>query len=332
MNSLEKYIERFNEGNLDIRTYFGDYKNFFNLLKKKDLLSYIDPISGSESEIWQNEFMLWLLESDKNKFNYWVGKMLSDVEFDENGNPYLILSDRGRLSSLFCPSRNSIDPKTIEQILSGDYDYFDRHWDTTDDVHRDVIEELNSKNLRILYDHIIYESNNLEISPDTETLEIIAQEQGHPEYVRIDNSNIEKIVDDEETMKFLFREYLSDVQSNLYSLHSQSYNDAYESELFDEIWNELSTFFEGKGESVLRPHPYKKDTDVEYFKIPIVNFYSNLKDFLQENLKYTNTLYYYGDYIAILNETFSCLTVHAPDYPSYRKIDQNINKYFSDYF
>ena len=160
----------------------------------------------------------------------------------------------------------------------------------------------------------------------------IAEEQGHPEYVTIDQSNIDQVVDDEETMKELMdNSELEDLKSELYSIYGSAYNSAYEDELYEDVWGVLSTYF-GEGEWVTRPHIYKKDTEVQKFRTPIHNFESNIFDFLQENkgISY-GTLEYWGSYLGMLKNEIDCLSVYAPDYPDSRKVDKNINMSFNDY-
>lgn len=333
MPTLEKIIERFNDGDFDPVDYFGGFEQFFNLLKKKDLFSELDPIDGNGSQSWQNRYMLWLLDNDKEKFYYWITKILSDVEVDESGKVFLVNKNTEDLSSLFCEGYrgNSISVSTIEKILSGDGDILDYYHDTTDDVFRDVIEELNEKNIQNLYDYILLDIKDTHIPTETELLEELATKQGHPEYVIIDRSNIKDIVDDEETMEFLLDNILPDLKSNLYSIHSAAYNNAYESDLYDEVWEKLSSYFEGRGEFIEKPHPFKKDITIQHFRIPIVNFETNIRDFLVDNLKYTSTLENEGDYLTVIKSGIDCLKVWPPDYPSYRKVDENINSFFTDY-
>jgi hypothetical protein len=128
-------------------------------------------------------------------------------------------------------------------------------------------------------------------------------------------------------------DYLEDLKSELYSIHSSAYNNAYEDEVYKTIWNEFGTYFIGDGEFVMRPHKYKKDTEVQQFTIPIANFDSYILQYLIDNKRYgsSGTLGYWGDYLSILNEDQGCLTVHSPDYPDHTKVDNNINEYFKDY-
>jgi hypothetical protein len=172
-----------------------------------------------------------------------------------------------------------------------------------------------------------------QIPAETDELEIIASEQGHPKFVDVDMENVKRIIDNEETMKELLGDQLSDLKGELYSIHSSAYNSAMEGELYDEVWSELETYFEGHGEWISKPHPYKKDTQIQYFKVPIRDFESMVNDYLFNNKGYGNsgTLEYHGSFIDIMAEDRDCLSAQPPDYPDHRKVDKNINEYFGEY-
>ena len=210
---------------------------------------------------------------------------------------------------------------------------FDPFWETTDNIYRDVIEELTPENLRTLSEHIVTELRGTKIFPETSELELIASEQGRTEYAEINSENIDRVVDDEETMKELLNDQLSDLKSELYSIHSSSYNSAYEESVWAELWSELGTYFEGDGEWISKPHPYKKNTEIQYFKIPIKDFEGYVNDYLFNNKGYGNsgTLEYHGGFVEIMKEDMDCLSAQSPDYPDSRKVDKNINEYFKDY-
>ena len=331
--SWDDMVEKFNNNDLDVQKYFNDYETFFNILKKRGLMGEVDPKNASDGSIWQNEYLLWLYENDKENYYKWVPSLLTDVII-ENGKAYLEISDRGDLSNLFCDGhRYDLSRDTIETILSGDGDVFERYWDTTDDVYRDVIEELTPENDKRLGEYIVDKLKGQQISADTDELQLIASEQGHPEYVEVDIENIKRIIEDEETMKELLSEQLSDLKSELHSIHSSAYNSAYESSVYDSIWSELETYFEGHGEWISKPHPYKKNTQIQYFKIPIRDFESDINHYLFSNKGYGNsgTLEYHGGFIEIMKEDRDCLSVQPPDYPDHREVDKNINSYFQDY-
>lgn len=292
----------------------------------------IDPHNATDGVEWQNEYFIWLYHNNKEAFYKWIPTVLDDVIF-KDGVAYLEIDDRSDLSQVFCKNdRNGLSRDTIENILSGDSDW-EPMWDTTDNVYRDVIEELNNSNLERLKEYIVSNLEGEQIEPETDLLEEIADEQGHPEYVLVTSDNVGKIVGSEETMSLLLKNNLSDLRSELYSMHSNSYNSAYENEIYESIFNELGTYFIGNGEFTMKPHPYKKNTEVQNFTIPIANFESNILDYLINNKGYGNsgTLEYWGSYLNLLEEDFDCLSIRPPDYPDSREVDKNINLYFNDY-
>jgi len=248
-----------------------------------------------------------------------------------DGQPYFI-GDKEDLAELFCDhSRNGLSRDTVSSILQGDYDSYWDSWDLTDNIYRDVVEELTKENLLRLKEYIIETLQGIEVGTHSELLESIAQNQGHPEYVTVDQSNIDQIVDDEETMIELLSRELTDLRGELYNIYGNSYQSAYEDELYNDVMNELETYF-GKGEWISKPHVYRKDTTVEKYKAPIHNFEQEIVDYLESGAGYGyGTLSYQGTYIGVLRDNHECLSVHPPDYPDSRLVDKNINMYFNDY-
>ena len=331
--SWDEIVEMFNNGDLDVPKYFNDYQTFFKVLKKRGLMGEIDPKNADGGENWQNEYLLWLYENDRENYYKWIPTLLNDVVF-ENGKAYLEIHDRGDLAKLFCDGhRYDLSRDTIETILSGDGDAYEPYWDTTQDVYSDVIEELTPENDKRLGEYIVKTLNGQQISADTDELQLISSEQGHPDYVEVNMENVKRIIDDEETMKELLGDQLSDLKSELYSIHSSAYNSAYEESVWAELWSELGTYFEGDGEWISKHHPYKKNTEIQYFKIPIKDFDAQVNDYLFNSKGYGNsgTLEYHGGFIEIMKEDRDCLSAQAPDYPDSRKVDKNINQYFKEY-
>lgn len=325
-------VEKFNNGDLDVKQYFNDYETFFNILKKRGLMSEIDPNNATDGEEWQNEYLIWLYHNDKEAFTKWVLSLVNDVVY-KDGVYYLDVDDRSELSKLFCDGgRNDISRDTIESILSGESDW-EPYWDTTDNVYRDVVEELNEDNLKRLKEYIVENLEGLWIEPETDILSEIAEEQGNPAQARITYDNVDRVVNSEETMNYLFENELQDLKSELYSVHSNSYNAAYENEVWKSVMSEIGTYFIGNGEFVMRPHRYKKDTQVQNFVIPIANFESDIVGFLEDGKGYgnTGTLEYWGSYLGMMEDWSDCLSVHSPDYPDFREVDKNINEMFRDY-
>jgi hypothetical protein len=107
---------------------------------------------------------------------------------------------------------------------------------------------------------------------------------------------------------------------------------AYETAVFREVWGKLDDMFDvEKRKYVYKPHPYKKETQIEVLEIPIRDFYEPIRDYLYNNKGTNQTLEYFGNFIDILEENGECLSVWAPDYPDSSEIDKNINEIFGDY-
>jgi len=326
---FQELIDDLHDGGNLAKTFFGDFQTFFTVLDKR---GYLDQLDIEDSEI-QNELLLFLKKSHPQKFNQFIMDKLTDLEIDEDGRVFLDLSDQSELSELFCDnSRNGLSRSMVEEILNGEFDnWFDY---TTDSVYDDVISELTPKNHKILADYIVNALQNTQISPETEVLSEIAIEQGHPEYVTIDSSVVETILDDKETMSHLLSEELQDLNNNLDTIHNNAYSSAYESASIDSIWSELQEYVEGKGQFYSIPHRFKKDTMTQRFTIPVSsNFHGIIEDYLRDKANRGNRglLEYYGSYISLLADNFDCLIVHGPDYPDYREIKNNINEIFTDY-
>lgn len=329
---IDDLIEMFNDGDDSfIKNYFNDVETFFKVLKRRGRLDELDP-EGRLIEDYQNDLLLFYYEEDKEKFWEYVLNFLSDVEIID-GVPYLVIDSQGSLAELFCDDRRDISRDTIEELLDGEYDSWGWDWhDLTDNIYRDVIEELTKENLLRLKEYITDTLKDRKVEVGSELLNSIAEEQGQ-EYVKVDQSNIDQIVDDEETMENLLNNELSDLNSELYSVYGNSYVSAYEEELYKSVLGELSDYFNmDKREWVSRPHIYKKDTEVQKFRVPINNFETYLLDFLNANKGYSSgTIEYWGNYTSLLADMLSCLSVRVPDYPDSREVDKNINMYFKDY-
>jgi hypothetical protein len=326
---FQELIDDLHDGGDLAKSFFGDFQTFFAVLDKR---GYLDQIDIEDSEI-QNELLLFLKKSYPQQFNQFIMDKLTDLEIDENGRVFLDLSDLSDLSELFCDSsRNGLSKSMIEEILNGEFDNWFEY--TTDSVYDDVISELNPKNHKILADYIVDSLQNTRISPETEVLSEIANEQGHTDYVTVDSSVVKTILDDKETMTHLLSEELQDLDNSLYSIHINAYSSAYESAVINSIWSELQEYVEGKGQFYSMPHKFKKDTVIQRFTIPVAsNFHGIIEDYLRDkaNRGSRGLLEYYGSYISLIADNFDCLTVYGPDYPDYSEIKNNINEIFRDY-
>lgn len=326
---LEKIIDNFNNNEYDITSYFGGYKTFFNFLNKRGLISKVDIYNPE----YQNHYLMWLHDEDFKQFNKFVVNILSDLVMDEDGKIYLDIADRSELSELFCTrGRNTLSIAQVANLLRGDSEYWFDY--STNDIYRDVISELNPKNMKILEQHIVDSLKNVEVEPKTELLRELSKEQGSADLVKIDSSIISDIIDDEDTINYLLENYLDELNGNLNSLHSQAYTTAYEDQMHSAVMNELQEYFDGYGEFYSRPHSFKKNTMTERFRIPVAsNFNDIIMDYLDQgkNSLSRGSLEYFGSYISLVQDSQDCLSVYPDDYPDSSKVDTLVNELFTDY-
>jgi hypothetical protein len=333
MKNFKDLINMFNEGDTDFLNYMNGFDTFLKMVERRGLINELDFNMIYETE-YENEFLIFLYNHNNDEFWNIVSNYLSDLKI-ENGVPTIVVNEPGEFANLFCNNRD-ISTDTIEALLNGEYDSHSYGWssyDLTDDVYRDVIEELTKENLLYLKEYIIKSLEGKQITPYTELLEDYAQQQGHPEYVIIDQSNIDQVVDNSETMNELMDNELDELKGELYSIYGSAYNSAYEEELYADVWNELETYFE-KGQWTSKPHPYKENTSVDTYTAKAKDIDSIILDFLKENKGQYGaygSLEYYGSLIGIIQEIGDCLSFYPSDYPDSRLVDKNINMYFGDY-
>ncbi len=320
-------INDFNSGEGGIvNDYFGGYENFFNVLKRRNLLHLIDP-NGAYSDEWQSEFFLYLMENDIPRLQEIFEKdFFYDVKF-YNGEPYLEISYLSELAELFCDNRNT-NREFVEQMLSDNWDYiFDDVY--IDNVYDDIIHPLGKypEELNYLKKIFINQLSSVEIYPETNILQTIASQQDK-DYPTIDNNNIDEVFKDSKTVNYLLKEYLDDLDSDLRNLYRAAYNDSYLFTVRDEIMDKLSEYFShGKWDSYINKNG--KKTDI--YRCKIYNFWSIVKDILIRDLRYGRTLDYYGNFLSALQENTECLRYYAPDYADSYLVDSNVRDMLYDY-
>ena len=327
MAFIDLVIQDFNEGDYDLleTAFNGDANAFFNYANKKGKIEEIIADDYNHND-YENDYSLWVSNNKPEIFRKIIEDKLSDVTYID-GKWYFITSDRGDLSKLYCDDRD-IGRNTIESILSGEYDSSD-YWDSGIDVYDNVIDDLNDQNKQTLIERLLEELKDEEILPSTDLLKEIASSQGHDEYVSLDTETLSRIINDKESIKEILPD---DLESELVSLYWIAYNVAYEDELYESIWGELDSIFEGNGEWTQTPSPYDKNKFTQKFQIPFIDLESIVKDYLEDNLRYKDrTLEYWGNIINIIDDTHECLRVRVPEYAGWTETKQNINSLYNDY-
>ena len=366
MNS-EQLITDFNDGDYesDVKPLFNDINTFLRFATKHDFidellldniphdefgdaLPYLDSLGkvdkldyDSVPEEFKNELLLYKLEKNPQEtLNYVTNNLISDVNF-MNGGYYLHVKDRTELADLFYYSSRDSSPRDYAKAVLGE-DSWDPHWDTTDNVYGDVIDDLNEENLGHLAEHIIKQIGVQEFSLedyDDELFTDFSTEQGTEGTFQITKENVMRLIKDEDAMKEMLKGDLSDLKSELYSVHNNAYNNAYESEISDDVWSELSKYFvTGSWETETKERYDGKKIYHEYIKIN--DFQQVVYDFLSDNEGGTyneSFMEYFGTYVGVIatlmdnSGDYDWLSFRVPDYPDWSTTKKYINEYFGDY-
>jgi len=328
-------VNSINNGDFDeMKPFFGDFKTALNFIKKKGYIHLIDPFQVPDED--RNELIYYFLSEPDLRDGVFkkLLESLHDVK-EENGQYYLILDSLDELAELFKSYSRDISPQDVAKGVLGE-DYYEPYYETTNDVYSDVIEELTPENQNVLKNKILETLKGVEVEINgraSDEMELIASEQGHDEYIEVNSENIDRIFNDEDTMKYLLKYELDEIDSNLHSIHSQAYNDAYTSELSENVWDELYNFIDSdtKIESYKWGNKYRNKLKITNHIFDVINqWFSDYKN-------YTDDFDYQGSYIGIIKQlidemgTYEWLSFRIPDYPDYRRVEKNINEFFGDY-
>jgi len=334
--AAQNALDRFNyEGWEAIEPFFQSFEAFYNFLVKNGLDEELDFKSIPDE--YENMYMSVMLNHNPQKtLKYITDELLTDVD-EEGGEYYLRLNDREELSRLFYESRNESARAAAKAVLGEDF--WEPFWETTDNIYRDVYEELVPENKERLYVAILDKLKGQKIEPNTELLDVVAEEQGHPEYVELTIDVLRKVMGDDDTGEYILRQ-AEDVRQSLHQLHSTSYNDAYQSEVWNDVWSELGRFFDGK--IIETPKQVKRADGSEITrydtKIKIKDFPGIMRKYMDEygssdyNMDRLGYDYFLPTLEKMMDESvYEYLDFRVPDYPDSRKVDENINEMFGDY-
>ena len=371
MNKLDQFLEWFHDGREEeyekILKVFGSTRRFLQtaLRNKVELynidIAYIPSIEfEKDKELFdflaengflddveynnlddtiKNYYLQWFLNKDATEaLNFICSDLLTDVE--PRGDDYwLHLRDREELADYFRSSsrRSDYDLQQIaKQVLVDgglDYGWYD---DTTDDVYRDVIEVLNEQNLHHLANYILENIGNKDLSTDDFGSEFFIEMADTDGLFQITSDNVMFLIENERAMDELLDTDLSDLKSELYSVHNTAYNRSYEDMIYNQVMYGLDEYFSSPIDEVAKQVGEK--TRYTYY-IKIRDFYSNVLAFIENNLGggwNESVLEYFGSYTGMMNQLFSeevyePIDFRVDDYPDYRKVDSQINELFGDY-
>jgi hypothetical protein len=157
IEKLTEIIEEVNNGNWEeYSQYFNnDMELFIKVITKYGLIDLIDPMSNDLSD-YQNDILYVLVNENPEKWINFICESVINSDITKEGDSwYLHLNDQEDLGDLFYHGNRESTRNLVKSVLGEDS--WEPYWDTTDDVYRDVVEELNDENLKVLYSRILKE-------------------------------------------------------------------------------------------------------------------------------------------------------------------------------
>ena len=325
------------EGN-DIIEFMGGMENIFKIAEKKGALQDIQWWNTEWSD-YENVILYNLLSSSDpeiRKITYEnIKTKIIDSDLDKiNDEWYLVLDDLSDLSALFIRQ----DQDSVESVL-GEDSWEPYGLDSTDDVYRDVIEELTPKNLESFKERFSDDCVGMEVDINTNLLDKICDEleSCNGSSLTITENMIDRIIGDEKTMNFLLKRYLDDISGDLHNISSNAINTAYVDECYNELWGELDTWFV-RGSTIWKEYKSYDRKPTQKVLIKLTNeidtvIYNWVDEYKKDTWSDFN-LSYHGKYLDVLekylDEFDKKLSVRFPDYASPSR--ELINNLFSDYF
>lgn len=315
---------------------FKNNSNLFDFLSTNGFLIDVDYETFNDDV--KNYYLNWWLENDEDSaLQYVCDHLLTDVE-NRGGQYWLYLRDREELADFFKEYSRNTSPYDLAKAIFNEDDFFERFWDTTDNVYRDVIDDLNDENKNRLAHYIVKNIGNQELSLedyDDELFTQFSEEQGTEGFFTITSENVMELISDERAMNELLDGDLIDLKSELDSVHSSAYNNAYESECYNLVYNGLEEYFTSK----IVEEPVGSDNAKYRNYIRIRDFKSNVYSFVNDRQGYSyndSLLEYFGTYTGMMgilfeDGTYEKIEFRIPEYADWDDIRKNINEYFSDY-
>jgi len=338
---IQEYIDEFNSGELEsLQSLFGDIENILSFFKKRKVLHLIDPFSNELGD-YQLEILNYLLNNlnDKPTIKYIAGQ-LSDIEIKEDGY-YLKLSDKSDLSDLFATYSRDVGPREIVKALFND-DNWEHFSNTTDNIYQDVVEVLTPENMERLKQHILDVLTNWKIEIDDETPDLF-NNYSEDGIFYLTPENVGDVIGDEESFMYLLdNDYLPNLTGDLYSIHYNSYNSAYEREIYDNVMNELSTFFDVRTSKwITEPSSVNPEILREFYEIKFNpnEFVNSVKKYVDDRNNwgyYQYNIDYIGSWLTLMdtlmdNGQEDWLDFRTPDYADWTITKEHINDLFPDY-
>jgi hypothetical protein len=197
-DAAQHLLDEFNDGNWDeVGAYFNeDFNLFLDYLTKYGLDSEIDYDNIDDE--YKNLLLLSNLEKNPTEtLKFITDQLIMDVYPMKDGY-YLYVKDRTELADLFKTYGRDTSPYDVAKNVLGE-DGWEPYWETTNDIYRDVIEELNDENLKHLEGYILKQIGNQDLNVEdyqSDFFDELAETQNREGFFRITENDVMCLIKD----------------------------------------------------------------------------------------------------------------------------------------
>jgi hypothetical protein len=284
----------------------------------QDLIIY-HQLRNSEDEI--DYIKKFIDRHDFNDLSVEGDRIIYNADLDDVLNLY---DDRGRDTTARYVAKEVLGDGFTEWFSGNFYDL------------SGLISELDKENLQKLKLRSVEELDGVISREDIEEQDIellheMLEIQGNPDYLEVNMENISEMLEDKETSKFLFENYLVELESFLSSGYNQAYNDAFGDEILDDVYSGMDDLL-GKMERndyTITAKDGKKFYRTNYLIDVTPNIVGIFLNYFSDHKNNYYNIDYYGNFTNMMNEYLDNngerIDFRIPDYPDSRKVTQIYN-------
>jgi hypothetical protein len=318
---MDDIVDRLNNGEdlESLKDYFGgDFNALLSLLYKRNLLHLVEINSNNEDDLLE-DYIQFYIEKDKTVLYPIIRKYIEGIEIIGDEIYLNVWDIYDLVRTIFKDKdRYCLNIIFLSHVLQGEEndDLYGYGYNKSDEI-KEVLDYLDESNINYLKKIIVDGLDGVEIEPGTDLLETFADEN-NLDYAEVGVNNINQIMDDHETLYYLFEDYLTEIGDTLSSIYGYSYNSAAYSEIYNDIINAMSEYFVDFNQESLGKRIF--------YRLKVVDFWYWFKTFR------VTDMIYYGSYLDLLDNYIDRkVCVSNEFYPDYKNMKYNINQYFKDY-
>lgn len=327
-----------------INRYFNNDGELFLKYITDEKIINDDTINNTVYDLFPKNYIeFWFKKNQKITLDYLIDKHFDDIKY-ENEKYYMEIGSLSDLSFLFYSDLKNF----AESILNYDYDpnYF--NFSDFGTTVKDLINDLNKKNISSLLGLLKKELNNVidynVNNSDSEEIDQFVIEDGNNNSFILTQDRFDTIISDNETIASLIKNSFEDILYSLQDSYSNAYSEAERDAYYTKTISELESFFATDNLGYFSTKEgYSFDKDGK--KIPkqneiyLVNVTNIIKDFILETFRDRmsdfdeyNDMDNFGSFESLLKEYYEGNIRVYYDYvsPNYRDMESLFNEYFSD--